>query len=606
MPKAKSLLKAGPSLHEAAREAIQRGDTTEALALLRQLQELLQLSDDEFSKMMGQQHSAPPAKTVPVNPLDEIYDPETPIGGYKHEFAEGGSAKKDERPARSLLKALMSSLGGAIPFVGEEGALVGQDVGERMYELGAYPIAGLKSQWYGVDPTTGEFEYAGPGSGPAYPDPALAMYDMEEYRRQLDAWKAAQEQTGAIPGIIDETAALPLLGGMVGVPTPEFAETAGLRTEENWAKSLESLGLEEPEGLVENTLLAGGMMLGQLPIPLAWANRVKPVGGWLKRVAGATPRFGMEFLSPIIEPKVANYIGGALFGGGLMTMLEPGDIPPDIEELVKRAREGDEEAYEQLKVLYEEYQAQQEVTTSEEEGALSQMERSVRFGYAGGGKVKGLTRRGFLKGLGATITTAMGAGKAARHAEITPRLKEIEEAIMPARHAVKKSIPHLQSVSDYLRREADNVMRDMQDDITRAADKDSMQWKVEDHPDMDMYEMFTGDADDYDIIVKSLEEGDVESAVKYYDNLDTASRESIYDFLEHDKLLDVREMFARGKSDYEYIPLERHPEYDAIIKKAESLRELRDPDDDWFIRKAMDLENEGYSGQDLIKFMENR
>ncbi|HUW45518.1 MAG TPA: twin-arginine translocation signal domain-containing protein, partial [Dehalococcoidia bacterium] len=71
----------GPGLHEAAMEAAKAGDADKALEYLKQLQDILQLSDEDFSKMLGAQFDRGPQSSKYVPEVDPDLD--APIGGYK-------------------------------------------------------------------------------------------------------------------------------------------------------------------------------------------------------------------------------------------------------------------------------------------------------------------------------------------------------------------------------------------------------------------------------------------------------------------------------------------------------------------------------------------
>jgi hypothetical protein len=317
--------------------------------------------------------------------------PPKPRKGY----AKGGTTKKD-RPAKDFLQKVFQSMFGATPFVGEEAALVGRDVGERVYDLGALPVAGLQTQWYGIDPDTGESVYAGPFSGDATPG--------------MDA----------IPGIIDETIALPGFPGLMAGKEeliPEASEMAFQRMEENEDQILKQLGIDYPSGLVENALYTAGIMGGQVPVPATWLTRLKnlrkPIeegAGWLTRLARTPEKVGsagVEFLSPIIDPKVGNYLAGTAFGTGLMTgvealsgteneqlsgMAQQGDMNA-ARELAARAKQGDPEAkalVQELLGLFSEQQQMMEYASGPG-GALSEAAwQNVESGqaYAKGGRVR--------------------------------------------------------------------------------------------------------------------------------------------------------------------------------------------------------------------------
>lgn len=319
----------GPGLHTAAEKAIAEGDTKAALAYLKQLQELLQLSNEEFGHMMSRQLGEPPVKKQ-----------------------EGGSVDSDKR---SLLRAIMQSLANQVPFVEES---TREEIGETLSHISS----GLMSQTHGINPETGELEFG--LFNPAYFIPSEERQANPELQ---EVFERETTRTRAIPGIIDETMALPLLGEVVGFEAPEFVKAAGERTAATRQKVREGIGLDAPEGFLQHLADAGGMMMGQLPVPISSLSKVTeflrnklPAG---KSIIGALKpvRMGAEFLSPIIEPKIGNYIAGALFGGGLGIILDPSEVPPDIEALVEAAEAGDEEALAQLKQLYAEYLKQQKM-----------------------------------------------------------------------------------------------------------------------------------------------------------------------------------------------------------------------------------------------------
>lgn len=520
--------------------------------------------------------------------------PDEPEGFYRGgqvKYAEGGDIDDEEgMTAKQFMRNVGQSLFGAVPFMGETDLPnIGADVGEQMYKKGAYPLAGLVSQWWGVNPTTDDFEYAGPfsdaihGRGrPAYPSDELLMIDPEAHHEQYLAWLNWEDpgETGAIPGIVDETALLPAMPQMIEmmsdmdemeadpegyepfIGAPEFALTASDRAAENWDRSLEKFGLEEPSGFVENALMSGGMMLGQVPVPAAWANKLRlllPVKsarvdrvltnlgkkagleaaenpGILAKVAGAGP----EFLFPTIEPSVANYAAGALFGGTLMTALDPGEVPenvpPDIQELISIMNEGGEEADEARKVLQAIYDAHMATQQREEEEGEERLQE-----MAGGGKISKVTRRGFLKGALGAGAGALGLGKAAVHggSEID-QLKRIEEALDVPAAAVKTAIPSRTSGVPFRK-----VVAQLQEEFETSA------WK--DNPEMT--EMYEGDIADYTRVADAMDEGRYQDAVDAYDNMDTAARESIYDIGDDDIIYAKRELGKAG-SDYESLEWE--------------------------------------------------
>lgn len=343
-------------------------------------------------------------------------------------FAEGGSVEDDDRPSLSWLRAVGRSMANQIPFIDDE-------TRERIGDTITHVPSGFLAQWTGTDPETGRL---------------LNPLDLAS-RAMLNMTNADELYPELVPeavppGVIDETMALPLLFGE-GL-APDWAVAAGERADTTRHAVRDAIGLPDPTGFLQHTADAGGMMLGQLPIPAAWFRRAKePAQGALRkvgRVAGAIPNAGIEFLSPIIEPRIGNYIAGALFGGTIGAVLEPGeetpqDIPPDIEALVIAAENGNREAYNTLLEIYEEFERQQM------DERLRQLGQLGTPGFAKGGDVgkaletlKAMTRRDFLKGIGAVAGTAVAGGKAAQHSDdIDTALRRLEETVMTP----KKGVP---------------------------------------------------------------------------------------------------------------------------------------------------------------------
>lgn len=552
--------------------------------------------------------------------------PDKPEGFYEGgrvKYAEGGDIDDEEgMTAKQFMRNVGQSLFGAVPFTGEtDFPNIGADVGEQMYKKGAYPLAGLVSQWWGVNPTTDEFEYAGPGADaihgrgrPAYPPDELLMIDPETHHEMYLAWRDWEDpgETGAIPGIIDETALLPAMPQMIEmmsdmdemeadpegyepfIGAPEFSLTASDRAAENWDRSLEKFGLEEPSGFVENALMSGGMMVGQVPVPAAWANRLRlllPVKSarvdrvltQLGKKAGleaaehpgilaAALQSGPEFLFPTIEPRAANYIAGALFGGTLMTALDPGEaeelgLSVDVQELINIMQaegEGSEEARKVLMAIYEASEQKRQIQEELDAEKLERLDRgltpSVQQGewsdipdwdpedaqfnpenMAGGGKISKVTRRGFLKGALGAGAGALGLGKAAVHggASEIDQLKRIEEALEVPAAAVKTAIPSRTSGVPFRK-----VVAQLKEEFDKH-------WTG----DPEMAEMYEGDMADYNRVADAMDEGRYEDAVDAYDNMDTAARESIYDLEDDDVIFAKRELGKAG-SDYDSLEWE--------------------------------------------------
>ena len=667
-------LKAGPELHAEAMSAATRGEYSEALALLERLKALLELDDEGLGQLLGQAAGEPP-----VPPLVDQLDG----------FAEGGSVDED-RPKLSFLQAVGRSLAGAVPFKGGDPEFV-----ETVGDLPARAVSGFKSQWWGVNPTTGEVEYAGPLSSvmhgrsrPPYPDEALLGIDPAEYRRQFKAWRDWKPAVGPIPGIIDETMALPLLADIVkpGL-APDLAYEAGDRADELRTRLRAESNLDEPEGFTEHLTESLGIMGGQLPIPGALIRRAPAEAaqrGALSRagrILGATPRAGVEFLSPIIEPKIGNYIAGALFGGALGTALDPAEVPPELEELVARAEAGDEEAYNELKRIWLEYQMQQEMPErtqryGESEDVQEALERlrgdtmysrggrikrglhdkvtdlkrqrllrekglteddaeelydwvvqqQIDFlrslkeagkeidpedlqwlvdrgvdpgtvGLAKGGDVKkALTRRDFLKGLGAAGAATLGAGKVAlREGDPEVALKQIEE-VLDVAPASAKGASRAVIRSDLFRSVAERI---------RAEGKDWFDQLQADGDNIDaseMWDMYDTDARVYDKVADLLDEGELNRAARLYDRQDTSAREYIYDYLEGGDRVEAQRTLGEGQSDWEWADIQDHPDFDEIVEEAQRIFDTEG--NEALIRYQEQFERSGWNIDELGAFIE--
>lgn len=268
------------------------------------------------------------------------------------------------------------------------------------------PLSGLASMWGGTDPETGEFV-----------SPALhnlkRAWDADERRRQ-----GLPPQRRASLGIVDETVSLPALGGIVGLPVPQFAEEAEERASTTRAAARESLGLDAPHGFKENIAESAGVMAGQLPVPASIANKLK-----LLKKSGKLGKAGKifgpaaEWFSPTVVPKASNYIKGTLFGGVLGGGLDYlGDYMNEEEEK-ERHKQFISEAV--AEVLEEE-----RIRAAEESGdETTDDEALAELGYAEGGRVK--QAKGTLRSLRRLLSQPEPEDIATRKAAIDNALRTI-------------------------------------------------------------------------------------------------------------------------------------------------------------------------------------
>lgn len=233
------------------------------------------------------------------------------------------------------------------------------------------PLSGLASMWGGTDPETGEFV------SPAWHNLKRA-WDVDERRR-----KGLPPQERSTLGIVDETLSLPALGGIVGLPVPEFASEAEERASSTRGAARETMGLDAPHGFAENIAESAGVMAGQLPVPAGVANKLKLLkeSGKLGK-AGKVLGPAAEWFSPTVVPKVKNYLQGTLFGG----LLGGGLDYLEDKEAEERNKQFISEAV--AEVLEEE-----RLKRAEESGdEVSDEEALTELGYAEGGKVSNIKR----------------------------------------------------------------------------------------------------------------------------------------------------------------------------------------------------------------------
>ncbi len=565
--------------------------------------------------------------------------------GGRVRFQEGGPVEED-RPAMNYLRAMGTSLSNQLAPPGSFREDLARTVGQYGKDWKDYGPFGFKSQWHGINPTTGEVEYAGPWSGAPKPDDWLERHDRPEYKAQLAEWQKEQEQTGAIPGIVDEAMLMPALPMVIEMiiaqsraekrgeelpedyepffGAPEFSMEALDRAGATWEALKEKSDLPEPEGWSQNLATAGGIMAGQLPLPYAAIRGLKPL---LKRIPGgripATPAITKqrkvdrairewtehalppekthpltsllggagEFLVPSIEPKLANYAAGTLVGGALLKWMTPEEaetveaireeFTPEQARLIatyndpNSTEEEKDTAARRWRHIDEEYKETRlrEMLELSDEG-VSHIQGQERrdeameslfehpAGMAGGGKIKGITRRDLLKGLGAGAVAAGAAGKAGSKkgiaeagAELEQLAKALEEA---APVATKVVVP--KGAAAQMREIAEALWADA-DDFTKQVDKPGA-WEMEEIQQM------RGDAEDFNRVGELFDKGESKLAIEHYDSMDTMAREQFYDLLPDDDITNTRRILAEAGSDWETRPLETHPDLEEIKDRA--------------------------------------
>lgn len=208
--------------------------------------------------------------------------------------------KKKKNESLELLRAITKSMAGAIPGVSEE-------TRDTIEDSLARPLSGFASQFAGEDPNE-------PGK--------LVFPPYENIKR---VWKADERRKAglppekmAIPGMIQDTLSLPsVFGG-----GPQWAQDASASADRIHSAVDEGMNLAPPKGFRQHALNSAGMMAAQIPVPgSAAVNKADDIGKGalqiLKKYGMKALKSPVEFLSPTVDPKMSNYLFGALAGGGI-------------------------------------------------------------------------------------------------------------------------------------------------------------------------------------------------------------------------------------------------------------------------------------------------
>lgn len=203
-------------------------------------------------------------------------------------------------PGNNKERAVTKSLAAALPFLSDE---TRDSIDKNLARV----LVGLKSQVFGLD-KEGNSD-------------ALAWLRPPESRQEMMARLVAGVDSNrderSLPGLLNTVLALPAMV-MPDKYAPKRSQRAVKRQEELFEALRKEAGLEAPVGFTQNAMESAGEMLGQLPIGSMRAAKAVKTGP-IKKILGSIP----EYLSPTIEPSVANYGTGAIAGGGLKTLAEP-------------------------------------------------------------------------------------------------------------------------------------------------------------------------------------------------------------------------------------------------------------------------------------------
>lgn len=227
----------------------------------------------------------------------------------KPAFAEGGSTHEGLAKLAKYLRSKNE----------------GENLTDEQRERGVRFTSGLASQLYGLD-ENGEVAFLG---GPRFAEKGMPVIN---------------------PGLIDETLAVPALLDPIGemiasqlagttagnnpdkirkivtglIHSPEWARRAEERSSRLKEMVQKSMGVGEAEGFQQNFDEALGTMFGQVPLPASKAKGLIAREG--EGLLGRSIAAPIEFLSPTVDPKITNYLTGAVAGGEL------GDLPRQLQK----------------------------------------------------------------------------------------------------------------------------------------------------------------------------------------------------------------------------------------------------------------------------------
>lgn len=221
-------------------------------------------------------------------------------------------APRKKNESLQLLRNVAKSMAGAVPLVNDETRSTIEDSLAR-------PLSGLASQYMGYNEETGEVENAA----------------MANLRRIFNADRRRKEglppEKRVLPGMITDALSLPNILGN----GPEWSQRMQELADATHRGVDEGMGLESPQGFRQNALNSLGVMTGQIPVPGREKAQAAQQAGQgalslMKRMGKGTLTSPIEFMSPTIDPKMSNYLFGAVGGGALGSLGD--EVPLDEME----------------------------------------------------------------------------------------------------------------------------------------------------------------------------------------------------------------------------------------------------------------------------------
>lgn len=258
---------------------------------------------------------APAMQRIDTSELDNLVNKPPTVPG----LAAGGAV--DDAPASNRFLRLVRHAADRVS------AAVSDDPHHALARV----AAGLSSQVAGLSPSGGAQFGRTPGLVDETKSIPAGLIDLG--KGAVDVGGAVADRLPTRPGVAAMQAIRDGLNHLQdkygGDLAPQWSRDAEARATQLHNAVHKSMGLSEPKGFIENGAEAGGMMLGQLPIPGAEAKEgVTGLRGTLSMLKHAVP----EWLGPTIRPSLRNYGAGTL-AGGLMgaagSPSQPDAPPPD-------------------------------------------------------------------------------------------------------------------------------------------------------------------------------------------------------------------------------------------------------------------------------------
>ncbi len=186
-------------------------------------------------------------------------------------------------------------------------------------------LAGLASQWYGLDESGNPT--AGKTPGIVYETKALGAMPTMLARAGLDTYTGwfAKNVMGEDPDKVLQDPTYNMVKQAM-LADPEWATNAADKADAIHKAVREDMRLKAPKGFAENAQEAAGVMLGQIPVPGKAASKaIEEAPGILSQLGRAS-----EWFTPTVEAKPVNYGVGAVTGGALGAMGDSPDETPVV------------------------------------------------------------------------------------------------------------------------------------------------------------------------------------------------------------------------------------------------------------------------------------